>query len=175
MNDAVLRDIRDLIQEDVGSRGLATDPDGNLINACPDDFAAACRSIAETPKPALVRRHRLLHRRRRSAGGETDGPLGALFLARALAPLGIEVALATDAFCGPALQAGLAACGLGRAVPLVSLRLAVGPLHVPGHWQSPRLHELTHLIALERVGPSHTLQSLRAQPGCSRSRGASSE
>ena len=43
MSDAVLREIRDLIQADANGRGLATDPEANLINACPDDFAAACR------------------------------------------------------------------------------------------------------------------------------------
>ncbi len=53
MSDALLRAIRDLIQQDVNHRGLATDPEANLINACPDDFAAACRSIAETPSRRL--------------------------------------------------------------------------------------------------------------------------
>ncbi len=63
----------------------------------------------------VVRRDRLFHRPRRPACGETDGPLGALFLARALTPLGIRVALITDAFCKAALQAGLEACGLRDA------------------------------------------------------------
>ena len=49
---------------------------------------------------------------------ETDGPLGALFLARALAPLGISVAIAADGTAMPALAAGLKACGLSGAVPL---------------------------------------------------------
>src|SRR5262245_10649909 len=45
--------IRDSIQHDVGNRGLARDPAANLITACPDDFAAACRSIAEHPAPVV--------------------------------------------------------------------------------------------------------------------------
>ena len=53
--------------------------------------------------------------------GETDGPLGALFLARALTPLGIRVALVTDTFCARALQVGLAACGLQGKVQLLTL------------------------------------------------------
>src|SRR5205085_7001131 len=45
--------MRDLIQEDVGNRGLRRDPEANLINACPDDFVNACRSVAETPRPVI--------------------------------------------------------------------------------------------------------------------------
>ena len=43
MSDPALTRIRDLIQEDVRSRGLRTHPADNLITACPNDFAAACR------------------------------------------------------------------------------------------------------------------------------------
>ena len=39
--------MRDLIQEEVGNRGLRRDPQSNLINACPDDFAGACRSVTK--------------------------------------------------------------------------------------------------------------------------------
>ena len=46
--------------------------------------------------------------------GETDGPLGAVFLARALFPLGVRVVIATDAFCAAAVQAGLNTCGLRK-------------------------------------------------------------
>ena len=111
MSDAVLREIRDLIQVDVNHRGLATDPDANLINACPDDFAAACRSIAETPDAALCVVTGFYIADADPPCGETDGPLGALFLARALTPLGIRVVMATDSFCQTALQAGLDAAG----------------------------------------------------------------
>ena len=38
--------IRDIIQEDVGNRGLRSDPSMNLISAFPGDFAAACESLA---------------------------------------------------------------------------------------------------------------------------------
>ncbi len=99
---------------------------------------------------------------------ETDGPLGALFLARALVPLGIEVILAADGSAVPALRAGLEACGLLETVPVQKLPFAwdenvyvdwvFGTNDLPG---SP----LTHLIALERVGPSHTAASVKAQRG----------
>src|SRR5262249_45396012 len=53
VSEAVLRAMRDLIQEDPGGRGLARDPESNLINACPEDFAAACQSIAEAADAGL--------------------------------------------------------------------------------------------------------------------------
>jgi D-glutamate cyclase len=172
MNDSVLRAMRDLIQQDVNHRGLATDPTANLLNACPDDFAAACRSIADTSHPNLgvVTGFYIAHAN--PPCGETDGPLGALFLARALSPLGVRVTLITEGFCEPALHAGLEACGLHHASPLVTLPPAAHPREVfrSGEWR-PTFRgslPLTHLIALERVGPSHTEQSLHSQPGCTK-------
>jgi hypothetical protein len=140
MSDALLREIRDLIQVDVNRRGLATDPDANLLNACPDDFAAACRSIAGTPHPALGVVTGFFIAHADPPCGETDGPLGALFLARALTPLGIRVALAADPFCLRALEAGVEAAGLGPRVPIIDLTRG---------WIFPS----SHLVALERGGP----------------------
>jgi D-glutamate cyclase len=167
MMDARLEQIRHLIQEDVGNRGLRTDPEDNLINVCAHDFERACRSVAETQKPALAVVTGFYIPHASPPCGETDGPLGALFLARALTPLGIRVMLLTDDFCVPALQAGLEACRLTGLVPLVALDASPG-------WMEAFTEGLlefgyrgnsqpTHLIALERVGPSHTPASLRRQ------------
>ena len=41
MSDTILNQLRDLIQDDIGVRGLRTDPTHNLVNACPDDFRQA--------------------------------------------------------------------------------------------------------------------------------------
>jgi hypothetical protein len=173
MNEAVLDTIRDLIQQDVGNRGPRADPAANLITACVSDFSAACRSIFETPGAAIgiVTGFYIPHAE--PPCGETDGPLGAIFLARALVPLGVKVFIATDVFCTRSLQAGLAACGLADIVPLFTL-----PTSAQSGTLSPRLYTeqfldqvcqhvggFTHLIALERAGPSHTAASLRSQPG----------
>ncbi|HYT94385.1 MAG TPA: glutamate cyclase domain-containing protein [Gemmataceae bacterium] len=159
--------IRDLIQEDVGNRGLRTDPAADLITACPDDFANACRGIAQAPQAAVAIVTGFYIPHATPPCGETDGPLGALFLARALVPLGIRVALVTDAFSTRPLQVGLAACGLERDVTL----LTNPPLAHP--WETylrldwlrfaRDVFRMTHLIALERVGPSHTPETIRAQ------------
>lgn len=168
MSEAVLNALRDLIQQDVGKRGLMADPHANLINACADDFAAACRGIAGTAQAKLlvVTGFHIFHGQ--PPASETDGPLGALFLARALVPVGVEVYIATDGSAIPALHAGLEMCGLADQVRIIPL---------PGDaWDEQGYREwvlahtdraaapLTHLIALERVGPSHSLGSLQNQP-----------
>jgi hypothetical protein len=158
-----------IIQEDVGNRGLRTDPVANLITACSGDFHAACRSIAGTPHAAIAVVTGFFIAHGRPPCGETDGPLGALFLARALTPLGIRVVLASDAFCIPALEAGLDVAGLRKMVPLVTLPSVAqaGALSSSEYWQyfHARAGALTHLLALERVGPSHTPETIQAQAG----------
>jgi hypothetical protein len=169
MSDTVLDAIRDLIQEDVGNRGLRTDPVTNLITACPHDFRSACHSLAGTAHPVVGVVTGFFIPQAQPPCGETDGPLGALFLARALVPLGATVVLATDPFCLQALEVGLAACGLQQAVTVISLpparkAEALAPL---AYWRTfaEPAGPLTHLLALERVGPSHTPDSVRAQAG----------
>jgi hypothetical protein len=170
MADA-LESIRDIIQEDIGNRGLRTHPTDNLITAYPEDFASACRSLASTSnaRAAIVTGFYIPHAT--PPCGETDGPLGALFLARALTPLGIQIVLATDSFCQRALEVGLGAAGLRKKVPLVVLPSPdqAGPMSLTDYWNAfaERAGALTHLIALERVGPSFTPESLQSQPGSS--------
>lgn len=143
------------VQHDPGRRGLARDPHANLFTACAGDLAAACRSIAGHPAPVVgvVTGFWIP-----SAGlGETDGPLGAVYLARALGEMGVPAWLLTDDFCAPALWAGLRAAGVSAGPATVRV-LTAEPLRAPPA-------SLTHLVALERVGPSHTPDSVRAQPG----------
>ena len=165
--DSKLLAMRDLIQQDAGARGLASDPDDNLLTVCAADFETACRSIAETRDTAVVIVTGFYIPTATPPCGETDGPLGAVFLARALTQLGIRVALVTDEFCVAALNAGLQECGLEMAVRVLPLP------QQDESWQEyleefwlPFVRDqfrATHLIALERVGPSHTAESIRRQ------------
>jgi hypothetical protein len=168
MTDGRLETIRALIQEDVCGRGLRKQPSGNLIDSCPDDFAAACRSIAETPNAVVGIVTGFFIADADPPCGETDGPLGAIFLARALVPLGIEVHLITDRFCKKALIAGLTHCRLENRVSVLTLspHPKSWELFLNDDWQPfVDKQNLTHLIAVERVGPSHTPDSIRAQAG----------
>jgi hypothetical protein len=150
MSDAVLDQIREVIQRDVNNRGLARDPHENLLTTCRDDFANACRSIAETPQPVLCIPHA------QPPCGETDGPLGAIFLARALTSLGISATLITDLYCLRSLKSGLDACGLGPSILVKSFPPPMiywtAFLEVTWRHFSNRMG-FTHLLALERVGP----------------------
>lgn len=105
---------------------------------------------------------------------ETDGPPGALFLARALRLLGIDVALVTDRYARPAFEVGCDFLGIPRTaiheIPLEDANAQATSVGTPraDRWVDEFLNSdfgrrLTHLIAIERVGPSHTEQSMQAQ------------
>ena len=169
MSKRVLQAICDVIQQDVGNRGLRTDPTDNLITATAGDFQAACRSLAEAPNAAVAIVTGFYIPHAQPPCGETDGPLGALFLARALTPLGIRVHLVTDDFCLEALRAGLEASRMRQTVPLIVLPRHDQPdaaaLSACDYWRtfSQTYGSITHLIALERVGPSNHPESLEKQ------------
>jgi hypothetical protein len=173
VSERTLEQICEIIQGDVGNRGLRTDPQSNLVTATAGDFEAACRSLTETPNAAvaIVTGFYIPHACPPCA--ETDGPLGALFLARAFASLDIPVALATDNFCIAALRAGLEACQLSGKVRLASLptpaqarEMSAGDYCRPlFERRGSRSQPPTHLVALERVGPSYTQASLQARQG----------
>jgi hypothetical protein len=112
---------------------------------------------------------------------ETDGPPGALFLARALAACGIDVVLITDRYALPLLEAGRGLWKLDRTLlcefPFEdgqTSRASNDALHntTSDRWTRDffvrfaardSARPLSHLISIERPGPSHTLDSLRAQ------------
>ncbi len=95
---------------------------------------------------------------------ETDGPPGALYLARVFHKLGIEVRLLCDSFATPLLVEGCRTVGV--PTPCVH-ELPIAPRNDDHDWLDAAIQTrngvLSHLIAIERVGPSHTLDSLTAQ------------
>jgi hypothetical protein len=116
---------------------------------------------------------------------ETDGPPGALYLARALAACGIGVVLISDAYGAPLLRAGidemrLAATdveiivwpGVLQGPPGRTLEsprtLAQREQFAADFLASQRIRGLTHVIATERVGPSHTPSSMAAEDEATR-------
>jgi hypothetical protein len=158
VNTNALTSIRELIQQDPCNRGLAADPKSNLFTACHDDFEVACRSLAGDREPFIDIVTGFFIPDGHPPGGETDGPLGALFLARALTPLGMPVTFWTDGFCRPALVAGLQACGLEDRIAVLILPKSKEPKdYLQSQCESLRQ---TYLIALERVGPSHSPASV---------------
>ncbi|MBI2824843.1 MAG: DUF4392 domain-containing protein [Planctomycetia bacterium] len=170
--------LESLLRRDPTRRGLASysGPDGAL---CEGHLAAAARDLADNGTAvAVVTGFCIVDATPPAA--ETDGPPSALFLARTLRSLGIETLLIGDRYGLPLLEVGCDRWGLPREMlrefPLV--RPAGGadadvPQATAGDasvdaWVREFLHsgvgtKLSHLIAIERVGPSHTLASLAAQ------------
>ena len=101
--------------------GVSFGPVVESATALAGDFAAACRSVAESPDAAVIIVTGFYIPTAKPPCGETDGPLGAIFLARAFTQLGIRAAPVTDDFCVAALNAGLQACGLEMSVRVLPL------------------------------------------------------
>lgn len=168
MNEVFDR-LRDIVQADVGNRGLATVTGDNLLTACPDDLRLACESIAKAEKPSVAVVTGFWIPKSEPPAGETDGPLGALFLAKALTAAGVRVVVVSDAFCEKAHNTGLGHLRIKKKAPIVTLpgyedAVAMGP---DGYWEHfiKKAGPITHLLAIERVGPSHTLGSIQGQVG----------
>ena len=125
-----------------------------------DDFAAACLSIADHPEAAIdVFTGTAVPSDGRPVFGR-DGPLGAVFLARALIPLGIPVAVSIEAAGRNALSLGL------RAAKLPAHKLTTWDTDPdPGGNSPDRMVSAaplirgpakprTHYVAVGRVGPA---------------------
>jgi hypothetical protein len=98
---------------------------------------------------------------------ETDGPLGALALTRALGALGKQVRLIADPFAAPLLE-----CCLPQEDRNVSLQIVPWTMlefaendKTARHWIDDFLAThgpaLNALVSIERVGPAHSLTSVR--------------
>ena len=101
---------------------------------------------------------------------ETDGPPGALVLAQTLLALGIDSVVMTDEFCLGALSAAAHSAGYPaeRLLACPNGREAGPENNSQAAWRSDFFargagKNLSHLIAIERVGPSHTADSIARQ------------
>lgn len=93
---------------------------------------------------------------------ETDGPPGAVMLADALAALGRQVTLVTDEICEPVICEAAESAGLKR----VTVEACPLDADAAKEWLNEfrsRHPALAHLIAIERVGPAHSAQTLVRQ------------
>ena len=131
--DEKLAAILAAVQTDPGNRGLARDPDDNLFTATDGDFERACRSIAEHPFPIVALTTGFFIATGTPPAFETDGPLGVIFLQRALFDCDINNLLYVEGSVSPSLFAARDLCEL----PVVDVG-AEG-------W--------SHTVVVERSGP----------------------
>lgn len=143
-----------VVQTDPGNRGLARDPVDNLFTATAGDFERACRSIANEMAPVIFLVTGFIIPSVDPPRFETDGPLGAVFLARAFFYLGIAVLPLTDFGAFHAIETGVSLGGIPKE------NIVRNNPHddaLCGSWVKPfgtGLCPVTHCIALERVGPT---------------------
>ena len=169
----LLAEFERFIHRDPARRGLcASELDDASSAASPrlgtGQLAAAAANLAQSAsRVAIVTGFYIPHAQPPCA--ETDGPPGSLFLAYCLRSLGIDAAVITDKPCASTVHA--AAIGIGFPAD----RLFVAPLNAES-WcdeflQSEFARNLTHLVAIERVGPSHTAESVAEEGSGARGQG----
>ena len=153
--------LEERVRRDPAGRGLISSEATRGV-LCEGHLAAAAADLASKSGPvAILTGFFIPHGE--PAAAETDGPPGAATLARVLVGLGREVVLLTDLPCEGAMRATAAAAGLEE------VELAVAPLEGSSRWCREFLAGrrdgggLDHLVVIERVGPSHTVDSMRAQ------------
>jgi hypothetical protein len=169
----VIDQLEAIITQDIGGRGLAVDPNDNLVTRCRGNLAQAARHLAtEGAAVAIVTGFYVP-----GALGptiETDGPCGAIALAWLLAKLGYAVTLISDPLGAQPLSAAARTAELGRlgvAIEIFPFESdTAGTLRrrsnflfdsresqafAESFFRSGRGGSLTHLIAIERAGPSH--------------------
>ena len=150
-----------LVRRDPSSRGLASylDDDGAPL---PSDLQEAATSlVAAGTRVLLVTGFAIITPDGPRA--ETDGPLGAIFLAGMLRACEIEVDIATDSLAAPLVRAALQAAA--AADPSLT---EIGLIEVSDAFEFDDYEAIlgegySHLVAIERVGPNHTSASITAQ------------
>lgn len=166
--------LEELIRRDPAGRGLVGSEDRHGA-LCPGHLRSASAHLAVYGRRVAIVTGFYIPMGQ-PAAAETDGPPGALLLADSLLRAGIETWVITDRLCMPAVAAA------AREYGYEASRLLCYPFP-PGanganrqsaaademaSWRETLLRgapggRLTHLVAVERVGPSHTLESLAAQ------------
>jgi len=166
---------------DYAQRGLLS-VESQCLNREPFNFKATAESLAHNAtKVGIVTGFAI--RSRFGVRPETDGPLGTLYLAKILQELGKSIFLVTDAIALRTLEAGLERMRL-HDIPIKCLPLDPAGCKTLGQTESKRedcknyiarddwvqdffdsqlVRGLSHLIFIERAGPSHNLDSLAMQ------------
>lgn len=155
-----------LTHRDPGGRGLASfrragNPlDVGALRTASLELAEHARAVAIITGFPIVLADRVT--------AETDGPPGALFLAEVLQSLGIYVTVVTDPAALPILQAGARCVGLDPGIVQACPGDECNPSkETCQRWIEEFIHRpgvlWSHFVAIERPGPSHTVESFQAQ------------
>ncbi|MCH8830928.1 MAG: DUF4392 domain-containing protein, partial [Planctomycetes bacterium] len=157
----LISQIDSLIRRDPARRGLvATESEFGPL--CAGHLLAAAEHLAaQATTVGIVTGFYIPHGDVSAA--ETDGPIGALVLAATLTAIGVHSFVLTDRFCHGAVVAAAGAIRFPKE-HVITVPDAVDDW-IPAFFSEPPGAELSHLISVERVGPSHTRQSIESQTG----------
>ncbi len=150
------------VQKDAGERGLSRLED-NLISRTKGDFENACASFAKGAGVVIFTGFFIPTAT--PAAPETDGPLGALFIARTLLSLGRKVAITCEKNCLPAFEVSLQHLGLGDKIALIESPIEASADYAKSFLSQlkEKIGDISHFIAIEKCGPSHLLASIPEQ------------
>jgi D-glutamate cyclase len=133
-----------LIQVDVG-RNISA-----LFDAARGALWGAASSLATVPSARVGLITGFYVPQGSPPAAETDGPVGAALLAKALEAVGIRCRVATDEPCGSACAAALAGAGMPEVpIDVVALGAPLAPLI-----EAWRRASISHALAIERCGRS---------------------
>ncbi len=163
MTESLLYDLEAAVRLDPAMRGLISS-EAKFGRLCVGHFAAAAKSLAK-PNLQIVIVTGFYVPGACPPAAETDGPPGAIRLALALEALGHRVWLLTDSWCKPALTIGAELMGFAGDRVLTFPCGDEEDVWMEAFFSSVCGRELTHLISIERIGPSHTRESLHKQWG----------
>jgi hypothetical protein len=159
VSSELIAHIESLIRRDPARRGLISS-EAEFGPLCPGHLSAAATHLAGHAKGVAIVTGFFIPKGEPPAA-ETDGPPGAFFLGKALLEAGIPTVIITDAPCAAACRAA------AEVMEFPCSDVWTCPIEDGGwctqFWETAFGRELTHLIALERVGPSHSRQSLQLQ------------
>lgn len=126
-----------IVSEDVGKRGI------QFLSSA-DDLKGAVETLSEAKKIAIFTGFII----RRELKGETDGPIGALFLARGLLRAGKDASIWTDFPHYEVIKAGLSFLEIN--IPLFNIPIIFGGELISAFWKE----KFDLLISVERPGRS---------------------
>lgn len=141
--DRRLAEIEALVCRDLGRKTQ------ELIDANRGGLAAAARSLAEAKRVGLITG--FFVPRGDVAATETDGPVGTALLAAALVACGVPARIAVDTPSAEAVRAAVRATGEPVLVDEIPLDDGGAIDETARRW---REENLTHVVAIERCGPS---------------------
>jgi hypothetical protein len=140
----VVERVESLVHEDVGRNITA------LFAAARGGLHRAAAALVAVPEAKVGIITGFYVPRGTPAAAETDGPVGAAVLAKALGAVGMPCRLATDTPCAAACRAALLGAGIGE-VPVDVAAVGGSVDELTASW---RAAGVTHAISIERCGRS---------------------